>query len=100
MNKAKLPAAKINFQIRHLASFSCLYFQTKYQGRYFTAKEKEATMIQAFNNLLSIMPTIKKNLSGKRTTEVIQICCQRFREHQITKWAKGLTIEKLILLKH
>lgn len=65
MNKAKFPpAAKRLFQMRHLASFSCLYFQTKYQGRYFTAKEKEAAMVWAFNNLLSIMLTIKKK-SGK-----------------------------------
>lgn len=65
MNKAKFPAAKRNFQIKHLTSFSCLYFQTKYQGRYFTAEEKEATMIWAFSNFLSIIPTIKKT---KNTT--------------------------------
>ena len=64
MNKAKFLAAKRNVQIRHLASFSCLYFQTKYQGRYCTAKEKEAAMIWAFNNLLSIIPTIQKTKVG------------------------------------
>lgn len=65
MNKAEFPEAKINFQIGHLCLLSCLYFQTKYQGRCFTAKKKEGAMIWAFNNLLSIVPTIKKKLSGK-----------------------------------
>lgn len=73
MNKAKFPAAKRNFQIKHFASFSCLYFQTKYQGRYFTAEEKEATMIWAFSNFLSIIPTIKnKNNNNKAGSEPLK----------------------------